>query len=313
MSTNVEAARKPRFRRVAEPPPFQITEGDLAILAAVARHRFMRSTQIARLVGRSLDRTNRRLRFLFHAGYLDRPRAQLDRFPMDGSAHMVYALAAGGARLLKAHERPAPRTISGSKNDSALRPFIEHQLAISEFHVSVHEAASNSNAITLLSPDELVATFPAATRARNNPMKLEVRLSLDGRMRDIAVIPDTLVGFRFADGSRRCFAVEIDRGTMPVTRKDIDGTSFALKMRIYLAAYAAAHHEQRWGWKAFRVLTVTTDAVRMQTMIGALRKVPMPRGPGSALFFFTTQDQLRSADPLRNIWHDGTGRLVALI
>jgi hypothetical protein len=51
----------------------------------------------------------------------------------------------------------------------------------------------------------------------------------------------------------------------------------------------------------------------MHTMIEALQKLPMPRGPGAALFFFTTQDQLRSADPLRDIWRDGTGRAVALI
>jgi hypothetical protein len=312
MSTNAEAARRPRFRRVAEPPPFRVTEGDLAILAAVARHRFVRSTQIARLVGRSLDRTNRRLHFLFHAGYLDRPRAQLDRFPVDGSAHMVYALAAAGARLLKAHEQPAPSINRSSKNHSALRPFIEHQLEISEFHVRMHEAASNSNTVTILSPDDLATNFPASAKPRSNPLKLDVRVSLEGRMRDMAVIPDTLIGFRFIDGSRRCFAVEIDRGTMPVTRKKIEETSFALKMRLYLAAYAAAQHEQRWGWKAFRVLTLTTDANRMQTMIDALRKLPMQRGPGPALFFFSTQDQLRSADPLRNIWRDGAGRLVTL-
>jgi hypothetical protein len=47
----------------------------------------------------SLDRTNDRLLRLFHAGYLDRPRAQLDRFP-SGSPHIVYALADRGARLL---------------------------------------------------------------------------------------------------------------------------------------------------------------------------------------------------------------------
>jgi hypothetical protein len=313
MSRNVEGARRPRFRRVAEPPLFRITEGDLAILAAVAHHRFVRSTQIARLVGRSLDRTNRRLLLLFHAGYLDRPRAQLDRFPVDGSAHMVYALAAAGARLLKAHEQPVSSINRSSTNHSALRPFIEHQLAISEFHVRLREAACHSNAITLLSPDELAADFPAATKTRSNPLKLNVRLSLDGRARDMAVIPDTLIGFRFGDGSRRCFAVEIDRGTMPVTRKNTEESSFALKMRIYLAAYAAAQHEQRWGWKTFRVLTLTTNANRMQTMIDALRKLPMPRGPGPALFFFTTQDELRSADPLRKIWCDGTARPVTLI
>jgi hypothetical protein len=70
--------RRPRFRRAAAAPPFRLTNGDVNIIRQLARHRFLRSTHIAALVGRSLDRTNDRLCRLFHAGYIDRPRAQLD-------------------------------------------------------------------------------------------------------------------------------------------------------------------------------------------------------------------------------------------
>src|SRR5262249_9412233 len=77
--------RRPRFRRAAEPPPFRLTDDDVEIVRAVARHRLITSTNIATLVGRSLDRTNDRLLRLFHAGYVDRPRAQLDRFPTSGT------------------------------------------------------------------------------------------------------------------------------------------------------------------------------------------------------------------------------------
>src|SRR3954468_2173684 len=93
--------RRPRFRRAAEPPAFRLTEDDLEIVRVIARHRLIRSTHIAALVGRSLDRTNDRLQRLFHAGYVDRPRAQLDRFPTTGSAHFIYALADLGALLLR--------------------------------------------------------------------------------------------------------------------------------------------------------------------------------------------------------------------
>src|ERR1700681_4367698 len=93
--------RLPRFRRASEPPAFRLTEDDVEIVRQVARHRLIRSTHIAALVGRSLDRINDRLLRLFHAGYVDRPRAQLDRFPTSGSAHYVYALADRGARLLR--------------------------------------------------------------------------------------------------------------------------------------------------------------------------------------------------------------------
>src|SRR3979490_650007 len=85
--TTTNSTRRPRFRRAPEPPAFRVTEDDVVILRLLARHRFLRSTHIAALVDRSLDRTNDRLLRLFHAGYVDRPRAQLDRFPPSGSWH----------------------------------------------------------------------------------------------------------------------------------------------------------------------------------------------------------------------------------
>src|SRR5258708_22051563 len=119
--------RRPRFRRAAAPPAFRLTEDDVEIVRVVARHRLIRSTHIAALVGRSLDRTNDRLMRLFHAGYVDRPRAQLDRFPV-GSAHYVYALADRGARLLRECDGITIANPELSrKNREAGRPFIEHQ------------------------------------------------------------------------------------------------------------------------------------------------------------------------------------------
>jgi hypothetical protein len=78
-------------------------------------------------------------------------------------------------------------------------------------------------------------------------------------------------------------------------------------MQAYLAAYAEKQHETRFGWKAFRILTVTTDEQRMRTMQEALRHLNIPNSPGAALFLFATQAALRMSDPLRHTWIDGTG------
>jgi hypothetical protein len=59
--TLVTPTRRPRFRRASEPPPFRLTDDDVEIVRQLARHRFLKSTHIAALVGRSLDRTNDRL------------------------------------------------------------------------------------------------------------------------------------------------------------------------------------------------------------------------------------------------------------
>ena len=102
-----EPTRRPRFRRASEPPAFRLTDDDVVIVRQLARYRFLRSTHIAALIGRSLDRTNDRLSRLFHAGYLDRPRAKLDYYPTAGSAPIVYGH----------HHRPHS---FGRHNDSAI-------------------------------------------------------------------------------------------------------------------------------------------------------------------------------------------------
>src|SRR4249919_859685 len=91
LQSTVTPTHRPRFRRASEPPAFRLTDDDVEIIRQLARHRFLKSTHIAALVGRSLDRTNDRLLRLFHAGYIDRPRAQLDYYPTAGSSDRLRA------------------------------------------------------------------------------------------------------------------------------------------------------------------------------------------------------------------------------
>ena len=306
-------ARLPRFRRASEPPAFRLTEDDVAMVRLLARHRFLRSTHIAALVGRSLDRTNDRLSKLFHAGYLDRPRAQLDYYPTAGSAPMAYALADRGARLLIERDGVEFANVEWSrKNRAAVRPFIDHQLEIMDFYVALQLAAAQREDIRLIHPDEMVAAFPDQSFSVGNPFSLRVKLTEKGAVREFGLVPDLVFGLRFADGSRRCFMVEIDRGSMPVTRTNYAQTSFEKKMRLYLAAHAAKQHQRHFGWKTFRVLTVTTDHNRLQSMASALGKARVPNSPGPTLFLFATRAELAQEGPLRHAWHDGTGRSSSL-
>ena len=61
------------------------------------------------------------------------------------------------------------------------------------------------------------------------------------------------------------------------------------------------------------MLTVTIVHHRMQSMMEALRTLRIPHSPGAPLFFFTTRDELRAADPLTHEWSDGNGRAVRLM
>ncbi len=304
--------RRPRFQRAKQVPSFRLTEDDITIVRMLAQYRFLRSTHIATLLGRSLDRINDRLLRLFHAGYVDRPRAQLDYYPTSGSAPMVYALADRGARLLIERNEVAFANAEWSrKNREVGRPFIEHQLEIVDFSVAVQVATFGRTDIEMIHPEQLIKEFPDQS-PRREPFKLTANITQKGVMREVGVIPDYAFGLRFSDGSRRCFLVEIDRGTMPVSRSDISQTSFERKMRAYLSAQAAKQHEKQFGWRAFRVLTVTTDATRLNSMCDALAKIRVPSSLGGPLFFFATRDELSSSEPLSASWVEGSGKSVRL-
>jgi protein involved in plasmid replication-relaxation len=312
--TNAKRTRRPRFRRASEPPTFRVTDDDVVILRLLARHRFLRSTHIAALVDRSLDRTNDRLLRLFHSGHVDRPRAQLDHYPTSGSGPIVYALDNLGARLLTERDGTAFANSEWSrKNREAGRPFIEHQLEVVDFQIALELVFRPRTDVRLIHSDELIAAFPEQTRIMRNPLLMRVGVSQDGDGQEMGLIPDLIFGIAFPDGSRRCFMVEIDRGTMPISRSDIRQTSIERKMRAYLTAHANKQNESQFGWKALRVLVVTTDHQRMHSMIEALRQLHIPQCPGASLFFFAIRDELSTSDPIAHIWQDSSGREVRLI
>lgn len=304
--------RRPRFRRSSDAIPFRITDGDVLILRQLARYRFLRSSHIAALVGRSLDRTNDRLCRLYHAGYVDRPRAQLDYYPTSGSAPMVYALGDLGAQLLIEGGAEFANIEWSRKNREAGRPFIEHQLEIVEFHIALERSTRGRSDVRLIHPEEIIASSPERIRKKRNPFALRATISQSERAHDLAVVPDLVFGLMFPDGSRRCFMVEIDRGTMPISRSDFRQTSFERKMHAYLTAYGQGQHTKQFGWKTFRVLVVTTNQQRIGSMIERLHQLNVQEGPVPSLFLFSLANELQRNDPLTHFWQDGSGRAIRL-
>jgi hypothetical protein len=84
-------------------------------------------------------------------------------------------------------------------------------------------------------------------------------------------------------------------------------------MHAYLIAYAGKQHESRIGWKAFRVLTVTTDDQRMRSMRKALDQLNATTGHGASLFLFAARHGLKASNPLAYSWHDGNGNTARLM
>ena len=306
-------ARRTRFRR-HNPPSMRLTEDDLVAIRHVAKHRFLRSTHLIALLERPSKKFLERLAALYHNGYLDRPRAQLEYYATAGSAPLVYALGNKGAAILAELDGADRAKVDWTdKNRTAGRIFIEHTLLTADLMVSAEMAARRTGNVRLIEPRDILAAAPQTTRRADNPWALPARITHAGITLDIRLIPDKVFGFDYIDARKRSyFFVEADRGTMPVIRSNPRQTSFQQKILGYLAgARPVNSHGQHFGIGNFRVLTITTSAERIASMIDALKQAT--RGTGSNQFLFTDRAALQACpDPLSLEWISGKGERVRL-
>ncbi|MEW6156563.1 MAG: replication-relaxation family protein [Verrucomicrobiota bacterium] len=293
----------PRFKRSAAAGLISLTDRDHAIIRLIHRHRFLRSSQIIALIGGSPQQPLRRLQLLYHHGYLERPRAQLDYFHHGGSRHMVYGLGSKGAGILKQESGGSVRKPPwGEKNRAVGRIFLDHTLMVSDVMVALELACRQSGQIRLLTEVDL--------SLRSSRWKV----TLQGGAK-LGVIPDRIFALEFPreNGKREriLFFLEADRGTMPVIRRNLSQTSMYRKFLAYAATWSQAIHLKRFGFHRFRVLTVTTNAARVQSLIEACGQ--LKRGHG--LFLFADQSVLAQPDLLHAlIWQTGkSGAMESLL
>src|SRR5450756_460314 len=120
------ASRLPRFKRASAVPAIKLTERDHEIIRLVERFRFVRSSHICSLIAGSPQQLLRRLKLLYHHGFLERPRAQIDYYNKGGSRHIVYGLGSKGAAVLRRELGPGFAQLRwGEKNRAAGRVFLE--------------------------------------------------------------------------------------------------------------------------------------------------------------------------------------------
>lgn len=297
--------RLPRFSRKRDVSPIQLTERDFIILQLVHTHRFLRSSHLTALVSGSSQQLLRRLQLLYHHGFLERPRSQLDYYHRRGSSPIVYGLGKMGTNFLASRlNMPIPTVDWGEKNRSVGRIYLEHALVVSDVMVAI-ELACLRNALRFLAQSEL-------SRPANgmNGSNFRWRVAVDDAV-TLGVVPDRVFGIEYGeDGGRperAYFFLEADRGTMPVLRRNLSQTSMYRKFRAYEATWSQSIHRSRFGFHRFRMLTVTMSPSRAQSLLEACSK--LERGQG--LFLFTDITSMKTGGPLSAIWK--TTRQNALV
>ena len=294
----------PRFKRSSAVASIHLTERDRQIVRLVYEHRFLRSSQIVTLVGGSQQQLLRRLTLLYHHGFLERPRAQIDYYHQAGSRQIIYGLGNKGGTLLKQELGGVLRKVSwGEKNRAVGRIFLEHALLVSDVMVAL-ELGCRERGIRLLTENDLAL-------AGKRP-SFRWRVNIQSRLK-LGVIPDRVFALEFPDSvgneQRTYFFLEADRGTMPVTRRNLSQTSFHRKQLAYAATWEQDLHRTLFGFHRFRVLTVTASADRVKSLVEACSQ--LERGHG--LFLFADQNIL-AGDILSATWQTGkagvTGSLL---
>lgn len=291
----MEYLRLPRFQRSPDVAGIWLTARDQQIIRLVHQHRFLRSTHLIDLLDDSVQQVLRRLQLLYHHGYLERPRAQLTYYEQ-GSRPMVYGLGNKGAALLKREDGLALHELDwGEKSRFAGRMFLEHALLISDVMVALEIACRKSGRVQLLTGQDM--PLPESLRAHRQPFKWNVAV----KKNKLGVIPDDAFVLEFPDqpAGRNyvLYFLEADCGTMPVMRGTLAQSSFRRKLLAYEATWQQGVHRQRFGYPRFRVLTVTTSADRVNSLVEACSQLEHGRG----LFLFADQASLTGHENILSV------------
>jgi len=281
------AQRRSRMVRKKTGKRIALTPRDLELFRVLARYHYLRSTYLRAFVGGASEtRFKERLGDLFHEGFLDRPEEQW-RFADCRFLPVVYELGKGGRDALLRADGGLPDAVTWL-GDGAHRQF-EHAHMTCAVLASIDLATRSRADIRFIPWSEMLAKAPESTRQSTKPFLLSYE--------NESVAPDALFGLEYRQDGRnsfRFFALEADRGTMPISRASGQGTSVLAKLEAYSAILTREVHRTSLGVPNLLVLTVTTDQGRCTEVI---RKFGERVGEAPQFLFQAGSDYLTHPNP----------------
>jgi len=299
----------------------RITDRDKKIIHLIYEHRFLSSEQIRAIVGGSHKGLLLRLSKLFHSGYLDRPKAQLQKLE---NKPLVYGIGNEGARLLSEELDLELSTIDWtSKNREVKGLFIDHTLMVAEFILTVRRACEKLDGVEFISPQEIINRRPVALVGRNQGLGwgLEVGRDFPGVKKKFkfSIIPDSAFGLRFSESHKKkkisFFFVEADRSTMPIRRNSLARSSYYKKMVGYFESWRQKLYSKNFGFADPRLLSLTISKDRIFSMVKTGKDID-PRGKGFRMFLFAPAKTFSLDKPgmvFDEKWLNGCNEIVSLL
>ncbi|SKA85726.1 Replication-relaxation [Prosthecobacter debontii] len=297
--------RKPRFTR-SPSDTIRLTGRDIHILDLADRYRVVRSSHLAPLIGGSHQHFIRRVGKLFHAGYLLRPKSQL---LLDGqrNAPMAFAITSTGQNALRDNGLPTFATPPRFRS-AGVALSLSHSLRVSEI-VSSFERCAALEGLRFLPHHEWSGILSRDFSPRRRHLRWRIRFVLDGESAQYGLMPDAGFSIQLPGGLESFFLLEADRGTMPISRRDPNLSSFRKKVIAYKATRQIGVLWRRYQIPGFRVLVVADSAKRLASIRRATAAC-FQRGD-TTMFLFSTATEV-AADPF-GTWISCAGRKVPLL
>lgn len=210
----------PKHTRQQNAFDFIFTERDQEIVRAVNQFRYLKTEQIKRLFfpnAKTTKNTAKRLKYLFHAGFLGRliPFEQAG----NGGASCAYYVDKKGAEFLKENGELA---LYRPKSGQVKQMFMNHALDVSEFRINLELSLKDHPVFTIR---DTVLDFEIKQGMEkalgNDKYKLYKKIEVVGTKKTYQVYPDlrfVLQGQGKYEHLQALYFVEIDRGTMDLGR-----------------------------------------------------------------------------------------------
>ena len=168
---------------------------------------------------------------------------------------------------------------------------LSHSLRVTDVMLALERTTLASGAM-FLHHDEW--RTDSEENARLSQMRWSANIQYDGKRVRCAVIPDGAFALDRA-GKHSYFFVEVDRGTMPVSRGDPNQTSFRRKVLAYKATRDAGILWKRHEIPGFRVLVLAENQRRLRALRSAAASC-YQRGDSTMLCFAITEQFLGGRD-----------------
>lgn len=311
----------PKLRR-SKPGTIELTDRDRLIINSVHRFRFLTTDQLQIITGTVGRRAfNRRLKELFDAKFLDRPKLQHSLYSHASKRPTVHALGNAGAKLVEEVSGIAmpPSVRWTDKNAKVKKPeFILHTLGVADCIISLEKACGAfPEALSYIPQESVLLLSPARPGAISRlSMPTSYRWWTNGERITRSTVPDALFAFRDERGEKGRKALlflEYDGNTMPVVRRTASQSSIVQKMLGYAAARDMGLHKKLFGYSNFRVLFVTRDSdQRIANMQAAWERYVSAEIPAGA-FLFADYERLLAHSPFGDVWTNAKGEPVQLI